>query len=254
MTSLSEGKRGSLKRAAKLLAALAESPRGAATAVELARLTSLPRPTVHRVVDELCALGWLLRDPLSGQLEMAVGLTLLAQTNFVARLQRAASLKLTMLARRLGQTMYLDVRSGLDLCCVGRYADNSCVERDCGFVGMRAPFGSTPASMAMLASMHQEDIDVILEANAGRYAALPGFDHVAFMRSLRKADAAGTGYGAIALDRRMCGLGVAIVDLTGTPVAGIGMSYPWNALSRQRRAYCLANLEAAAQQISVHVA
>lgn len=252
MSKSEREKAGSLPRAAKILSALAHCPRGAATVAELAHWTLLPRPTVHRVTRELCTLGWLHRDNSSGRLEIAAGLSSISQASFVARLQNAASLTLHALALQLGRTLYLDVRSGLDLACVGRYAGNPSGEREYGFVNMRAPFGATPATMAMMARLPQCDVEAILSANAERYTILPGFDRGGFERCRQKADAAGACFGGIVLDRRMCGLGVAI-NLAGTPVAGIGMTYPRAGLSPADRVRCLQLLRTAAGQIAARV-
>lgn len=246
---------GSLNRAAHLLDALARAPGGAASVADLALATRLPRPTVYRVTEQLLALGWLEFDNVRRTLAIGAKLAAIGQDAFVPRLQRAAATDLGVLARRLGQTLYLDIRLGLDLLCVGRFPGLDSSEFSHGFAGMRAPFGVTPATMAMLAQLPEAEARDIMVANAERYAAIAGFDlhgfQKAYERSRRLAD--GAIYEAVILDRRMCGLGVAICDSSGTAVAGMGMTHARAGLTRQARESRLDDLRAAAARLGARL-
>ncbi|HWU82780.1 MAG TPA: helix-turn-helix domain-containing protein, partial [Methylophilaceae bacterium] len=49
---------GSLNRAVTLLTTIARGSRKGSTLSELVARSGLPRPTIHRVLDSLIALGW----------------------------------------------------------------------------------------------------------------------------------------------------------------------------------------------------
>jgi len=53
---------GSLKRASILLNAIASGSRKGSSLVEIVTNTSLPRPTIHRIMDMLISMEWVVQD------------------------------------------------------------------------------------------------------------------------------------------------------------------------------------------------
>src|SRR5687768_4692139 len=53
---------GSLNRSSILINAIARGSRQGSLLTELVSRTGLPRPTIHRILDMLIEIGWVLRD------------------------------------------------------------------------------------------------------------------------------------------------------------------------------------------------
>lgn len=218
---------GSLNRAVTLLTTIARgSPHGSKLSQLVAR-TSLPRPTIHRILNMLTTLGWVFKDPESGRYNLGVDLSALG-VSAIARhpVEPIASPYLNKLAQDINQVIYLGIRTGLDMVCIGRYASHSQIHGDKGWVGMRAPLGITPSCIGMFSKMSREEVSDIIDSNISRYYKIEGFDERGFRKMVdRCLDHGDTRYDSILLDKTRKGFGVPICDTSGYPVAAIGMNY-----------------------------
>lgn len=243
---------GSLNRAVMLLTAIAQGSRKGSLLTELVARTKLPRPTIHRVLDMLMELGWVERDTQTARFNLgaefaALGFSAISRNP----IERIAVTELSALAEKLDQMVYLSVRSGLDMVCIGRYESRSQIQVGKGWVGMRGPFGMSPSCMAMLACLPEEEIQEIFEINLSRYHRIEGFDETGFRRALSEAAAHGySTYDGILLDRSTSGMGVPICDPQGYPIAGIGTTFIMGWLNETQRQQCLADLRQAAAVVS----
>lgn len=246
---------GSLNRAVSLLTALARGPRKGSSLVELVARSGLPRPTIHRVLGMLIELGWVERDGDSGRFNLGADLAALGYSAISRHpIERVAATELAALAERLGQVVYLSVRSGQDTVCIGRYESRGQIQVGRGRVGLRGPFGMTQACLAMFSRLPAEEVEAIVEANLSRYHRIEGFDETGFRRAVVEAMASGYGtYDNIILDRAACGLGVPICDPGGYPVAGIGTTYISGWLDEAGREACLDALRRAAASIAARL-
>ncbi len=166
-------------------------------------------------------------------------------------IERVAHTELSQLSMSLNQTVYLGVRSGLDMVCIGRYDSGSQIQVGKGWVGMRGPFGMTPACLGMFACMPRDEVDGIVHKNLSRYHRIEGFDEAGYRRSLTASAETGVGlYDNILLDRTTCGLGVAILDPSGYPIAGIGTVYINGWLDENQRRDCLERMQQVAGTIA----
>lgn len=218
---------GSLNRAVTLLTAIARgSPRGSMLCQLVAR-TSLPRPTIHRILNMLISLGWVYRDDDSARYNLGVDLSALG-VSAVARnpVEHLASDPLNRLAGETGQVFYLNIRTGLDMVCVGRYTNRELIHGDRGWVGMRGPLGMTPGCIGMFTKMPPDEVYEVVEMNLSRYYKIEGFDERVFRAMVSRAVNQGNvQYDTAMLDRTRMGIGIPICDISGYPVASIGMNY-----------------------------
>src|SRR5690242_10452653 len=106
---------GSLNRAVILLEAIAQGSRKGSLLTELVARTALPRPTIHRVLDMLIDLGWVMRDEETSRFNLGLGLAALGFSAISRNpIERVAATHLSALAEKLDQVVYLNIRSGLD--------------------------------------------------------------------------------------------------------------------------------------------
>ncbi len=244
---------GSLSRSLVLINAIARGSRKGSLLTELVTRTGLPRSTIHRVLDMLIDIGWVVRDEDSARFNLGLDLAALGYSAILRNpIERTASSILSILAEDLKQVVYLGVRSGLDMVCIGRYESESQIVVGRGWVGLRGPFGMSPSCMGMFAKMPVNEVDEIVKTNMTRYHKIEGFDESGFYRTLELAMKAGYGtYDNIILDRTTSGFGVAIVDTSGYPIAAIGTTYITGWLSEEQKQSCLEKLFTASFNISV---
>lgn len=242
---------GSLNRAVTLLEAIAQGPHEGTELSDLVARTSLPRPTVYRVIEMLTTVGWVSRDPETRRFNLGADLAALGYSAISRHpLERTAATLLSELAETLNQVVYLSVRSGLDFVCIGRYESPSQIQVGRGWAGLRGPFGMTPACLGMFAALSPDEVRDIVKISMPRYRRIEGFDESGFRQSLAATMEAGHGiYGNIVLDRTTSGLGVAICDPSGYPVAGIGTTYITGWLDEAQKEVCIGKLQMAARQI-----
>lgn len=244
-------KAGSLNRASTILAAIARGSSRGSLLTELILRTGLPRTTVVRTLENLLELGWVRRTHQDTRFNLGLDLAGLGFSAISRNpLERIASIELTQLAERLDQMVYLAIRSNLDMVCIGRYECKSDIQIGRGGVGLRGPFGMTQSCMGMMARLPQEEVNAIIEANLPRYYRIEGFDESGFRRTVKEAQKNGYGtFDNIILDRTTSGLGVAIVDPLGYPIAGIGTTYLTGWLDEAGQEECLMELKQAAVNI-----
>lgn len=246
---------GSLNRAVLLLATIARGSRNGSRLTELVARTGLPRPTIHRVLNSLMALGWVERNRESGRFNLGQDLAALGYSAISRHpIERAAAAELDLLARDLRQVIYLGVRSGLDMVCIGRYESGAEIQVGRGWVGMRVPLGLTPACMGLFSCMPEDELQEVITANLSRYHRMEGFDETGFRGNVRESLARGYGvYGSILLDHTASGLGVPIRDASGYPVAGIGTTFITGWLTDAQQRERAARIQRAATRIGERI-
>ena len=246
---------GSLNRAVTLLTTIARGSRKGSTLSELVARSGLPRPTIHRVLDSLIALGWVERDAQSARYNLGSDLAAMGYSAIARHpIARIADTTLSRLAETLDQQVYLSVRSGLDMVCIGRYDSQSQIQIGRGYVGMRGPFGMSLCCMAIFAQLPEAEVRQIIEANMARYHRIEGFDEQGFHRTVAEAMQQGYGtYDNIILDRTTSGLAVTICDPSDYPVAAIGSTFITGWLDDSGRERCLQQLRQAADAIAAQM-
>lgn len=243
---------GSLNRASMILTAIAQGSRRGISLTELVAKTALPRPTIHRVLSNLIAIGWVVRDEKNPLYNLGLDLTALGYTAIARNpIEQIASTPLSTLAVKLNQMVYINIRLGLDMVCIGRYESHSDIQIGKGYVSMRGPFGMSPGCMGMFSCMPKNEVEEIVKANMSRYHRIEGFDEKGFHRSLAQSMEKSYGiYGNILLDRTTSGLGVGICNPSAYPVAGIGTTFITEWLDDDQQVACISQLKRAALEIS----
>jgi DNA-binding IclR family transcriptional regulator len=242
---------GSLNRAALIMTALARGSSKGSKLTDLVARTGLPRTTVVRVLEMLAALGWVTPDTATARYNLGIDLAGLGYSAISRNpIERMASTELSQLAEKLNQIVYLSIRSGLDIICIGRYESKSDIQIGRGGVGLRGPFGMTQSCMGMLACLPPQEVQQIIETNMSRYHRVEGFDETGFRHTVEQALKNGYGtYDNIILDRTTSGLGLAIRDPSGYPIAGIGTTFITGWLTEEQRMECLAEMKKATANI-----
>jgi DNA-binding IclR family transcriptional regulator len=245
---------GSFARAQMLLRAIAQAGTGGAPLRHMIQATGLPRPTVHRVLSMLEAAGWVARSA-DGQ-SFRLGLEVLALGAGAAAchpLGEVAGPPMARLALAIAQPIYLVVRAGPDSVCVAREESGRRIQTLVLQVGSREPLGIGAGSMALLAALPEDEMQDFIAANRDRYRQRPDFDEAAFLAAVERTRARGFAEHDDLFTPGVSGVGVAVRDGRGAPIAGISTAFVGLWLSADERAGIVPRMRAAADEISARL-
>ncbi len=246
---------GSLHRARLLVTTIARGSRRGSALTELVARTGLPRATIHRVLDMLMDMGWVERDPVTQRFNLGRDLAALGYSAISRQpVERAAATELSALAETLGQVVFLNLRSGLDSVCIGRYDPRSDIQIGRGDVGLRTAFGVTQSCIAMMSRLPEDEVWEVVRINLPRYHRVERYDELRHREAIARALREGWScFDGMVLDRSTGGMGVPLCDAAGYPVAGVGTTFISAWLDEAGRADCRARMERAAARIAARL-
>ena len=191
---------------------------------EIARLAGLEQSTAHRIVTALHGVGFLAREPRSRRYHLGPLLFELFTTAFPHFNMREICLpSMTGLAERMGDTVYLTVRSGLDSICAER-REGSYLIRTCTVeVGQRRPLGVGAGSIALLSALRDFEANTIIEHCAQRYPAF-GTSAEAIRERMEKARAQGHVHQEAVISPDVTAVALPITGRTGHPFGALSMT------------------------------
>ena len=160
----------SIERALLLLREIAAHNRTGSRLLDLATRTSLQRPTVHRMLKCLSHEGMVQQDADThryylGSMAFELGLTAAPRFN----LREIAHPGMVRIAEATGDTVFLTQRSGLDTVCIDRHEGTFPIKTFTLDIGMRRPLGIGTGSLAIVAALPEEEIQVIINSNQARF-------------------------------------------------------------------------------------
>ena len=144
---------------------------------DIAQALDIDVTTAHRIVKGLCFEGMLRREPDSrryrlGRVVHELGLAATPQFP----LRDLCRPTLERLAARSGDSVFLLVRSGLEIVCLERVAGSFPIQAHTLDAGARRPLGVGAGGLAMLMVLPDAEVEAVVLANDARYRAWPGLD------------------------------------------------------------------------------
>ena len=241
---------GSLARAVQIVRAVATHGPGGISMADLVRRSGLPRSTLHRVSQMLVEAEWLERADdgrfFLGRELHALGLA----ATMHQPIERLAAPDLLRLRQEAGQTLYLSIAVGADAVCVARYESSLPVQMLVLDVGSRQPLGMGAGGMALLAALPDDAVESVIEVNRPRYHQRSAFDESNFRAALLSAREAGFAAHDSLFTRGISGLGVAIRDPSGYPLAAISTAFVSQWLDVGERQRCIRAMRRTADDIA----
>jgi DNA-binding IclR family transcriptional regulator len=242
---------GSLHRAVQLVRAVARGRAAGASLKDLVGATGLPRPTIHRVTQMLIDVGWLERDRENRRFFLGREVHSLGLVAALRHpIERIAAAELARLAHETGQTIYMLTRAGDDSVCVARHESTARIQTLVLQVGTREPLGIGAGSMALLAALPQDDAEQAIMRNMARYRRNERFDEPSFRRALSEARTRGFASHDGLFIRGVSGIGVAVRDESGYPLAAISTAFVTDWLDTSQREQLARRIEAGAGMIA----
>ncbi len=214
----------SIERALLLLREIAAHNRSGSRLLDLATRTSLQRPTVHRMLKCLAHEGMVQQDAEThryflGAMAFELGLTAAPRFN----LREICHPAMTRIAEATGDTVFLTQRSGLDAVCVDRHEGTFPIKTFTLEVGMRRPLGIGIGSLAILATLPDDEARSIIASNEPR---LPehGLNGSTLLSQARKAQKLGYAVRETPTLAGVRSIGQVLRNQSGMPFAALSIS------------------------------
>ncbi|MBV9564658.1 MAG: IclR family transcriptional regulator [Bradyrhizobium sp.] len=161
-----------IRRALAVLRILAAGREIGLPLAEVVQATGLTRPTVHRIVHALVEEGVVEWHEKTRRYAIGrqVGELALARTSRSPLLAVAGDI-LAQTSRRVGDMLFLTLRTGSDTLCVDRRIGSYPIQVLSIEVGARRPLGVSSAGVAILAGMTGHEARKIVATNQTRFEA-----------------------------------------------------------------------------------
>ena len=205
---------------------LARRPHGARV-TDVAQAFGLARSNAHRTLQTLVACGWAAQDGETSTYR--AGLRLFELGTLVADasdLRSRVRPQLAALAAATGETIHLAELDGAEIVYLDKF-DSPLPVAAYSRIGGRAPAYCVASGKALLAALALEP--PALRARLGRLVAHTPHsitDHAALVAELERSRTRGYAENREEWRVGVCGLGAALRDARGEPVAAVGMSVP----------------------------
>jgi DNA-binding IclR family transcriptional regulator len=167
-----------LAKAAHLLRIVAERFPTGGTLSAIAREVGMNTATSHRLLGALSDEGLLSFDPYAKTYHVGFQLLEIAESaQAVApdlRLRHRLRPLLTRIAARTEESTYLSIRSRLDAFCIDRVEGTYPISANTLTAGSRRPLGISAGSVALLATLPEEEAERVIAENARRFERYSG--------------------------------------------------------------------------------
>jgi len=161
-----------IHRAIFILREIAMHGTSGARLIDITQSMGLEPSTTHRIVKGLASHGMVTQDTKTktyrlGHLVYELGLA--ASPNYA--LKDFCRPTLERIADKLGDSVFLVVRSGLDSVCIDSVEGSYPIQARTLDIGGRRPLGVGAASLALLMTLSARDRQKVIDTNASRFSS-----------------------------------------------------------------------------------
>jgi DNA-binding IclR family transcriptional regulator len=224
----------SVRRALTVLRLVATGQEQGVRLTDIATMSGLSRPTVHRLLRVLMDETAVEQDATTRRYLVGHELSLLG----LARphrfpLRAIAEPYLQALADDVGDTVFLSMRHGADSVCIARHLGNHPIQVLSINLGVRRPLGASVSGIVLLAAMEPAEAEQLTRANAARLALQQRSvdDVLRMVRAAREADHAYAPHGVMP---GTAAVAVPLDDGQGDVLAAISIAALADRLERRR--------------------
>ena len=216
----------SLRRGLQILEVIAD--RQPVGVTELAKRIELPKSTVQRLLMTLAQAGWIEKS--KGDLtRWQLGRQRLVApkaTSAEVQLREMARPHIVALCSATNETVHLAVRDGINPLVLIDRADCDQVVRTWRPLGTISPLHSASAGLAVLANCVPTEIDEVISRGLEQYTPDTITDPDQLRAELERIRQYRYSVSVCGNRAHVCGVGAAIFDRCGMPMAGISISMP----------------------------
>jgi len=192
---------------------------------EFARLVGRPKQTVHRALATLVEAGFVVQNETSGR--YALGSEILSLSSVIMRqldVRQVAEPTLRGLAHTTGESVTLAIRHNDEIVFIDRYDGNRGIRFYCD-IGRRLPLHVGAAAKAFLGALDEnsfEDYISSIRTTEGAAVDPAVLQEARLQRGLTRSR--GYSFSDEEVDEGVSGIGAAILDHFGRPVAGFAVA------------------------------
>jgi len=220
---------------------------------EIGRMAGLEQSTAHRIVTALHSVGFLSREPRSRRYHLGPLLFELFTTAFPHFNIRELCLpSMLSLAERMGDTVYLTLRSGFDGLCVERHEGSFPIRTCTVEVGQRRPLGIGAGSLALLSALRDMEANTIMAHCAPHYAAY-GATVETMQAQRQNARAQGYVYQHAVTSSEVNAVALPIKGRTGHPFGALSMTAITTRMPPDRAQSVLAEMRLEIEKIELKI-
>jgi DNA-binding IclR family transcriptional regulator len=215
----------SISRVASVLKSIARFGPEGARLHDLSRAVNLARPTTHRILKGLIAEHLVAQDPRSrryrlGRLIFELGLATIWETTLPEKCRPI----LRRLAQASGDTIYLVLRSGFDAVCLDRVEGSFPIRTVTLDIGGRRPLGLGAGGLALLATLDDNEVEQLIRYHERDLGTYGGLTSDQLRHDVAKARVEGFGHIDGRLTPDVSGVGMAVPNPSGTPIAAVSIA------------------------------
>lgn len=212
----------SLHRAVAVLRMVAKYNADGVKLSKVSRDLKIPPSTVHRILSALVDEGMVCFNAFSKRYNLGFDLYLLGSQAGQYALRDQYHDLLDRLAQETEDTVFLVIKSGYDVLCIDRVVGSSPIQVLNYDIGDRRPLGVGAGSLAILASLPDDEADHIIRHNERKYQAFKGFapDDLKRMIGVCRQN----GYAANTVTRHWISVGVCLCDQSGDLLGAVSVS------------------------------
>lgn len=242
------GSSSNAERAAIVLLVLGESGLDGMALRELAQTLGEAKPALHRTLKAMIRHGFVEQPQGRGNYRLGPAIFALSRRESSAA-ERVRRWRPTLieLGERLGCTMFLMMRSGMDAVVLDMHVGSSPVQLMTSGVGGRLPLGAGPGSSAILAMQDEPVREQVMAANAVRYCKY-GVEPELVRSMVDDAIRRGHSVSRGDIHPDAGGVGVPLIERDGSCVAAITASTVVPHLTPENFARLVAEIEAAVRR------
>lgn len=211
-----------LRRGLTVLATLRDHGCTGLSITDIARLTSIQRPTIYRLLAALLDAGLVLPVPGTKKYR-AQWVTMPDAVAPDPRVSQALP-SLKRLAERTGDAVFLVVREGDESVSLHREIGGYPVQILATYAGKRQPLGVGSGGMAILAALPEEIAQGIVERNSGYLDEYGGMTPNEMLRLIENTQARGYSVVGNHAVRGALGVGCALLDPQGSPLLALSVT------------------------------
>lgn len=214
----------SLYRTLAILKVVADHNERGMRMSKIAEVVGLPTTTAHRILSVLVQEGFVEYDIGSKHYHLGIELFSLGMKAHKFLIRDKYRGVLEHVSKSTQETAYLVARSGNDSLCIDRVLGSFPIQVLTFEIGQRRPLGIGAGSVAILASLPQDELERIIADNAERYRVYRGRTPEDIWESVKNAQKKGYGMSIKNVTEDTIGVGVPIHDSSGSVTSAISVA------------------------------
>jgi len=245
----------SVERAMHLLALVAERHKNGATLAELVRASGFKQPTTRRLLVALIRSGLVSQNETTRRYQLGVSAYLygtIASDRFAVHTMADESVR--RLAERSEDTAFFCLRQGLHTLCMQREEGLHPIRSHVLNVGQRHPLGVAAHGIAILASLEDREIDMIVAVHRDYYAShYPMLTEPVLRQAIAETRRRGCAINRGIFHAGAWAIAVAIRDHTGRVTGALSIGAIESRLNESRQPEIITMLKSEARKLETRL-